>query len=109
MQGRARITGEEVLYETTRRWSYRTLRKVNEHQIVVINTSRHPFHGFVEAEPYLDFDDWRGPWLSDENDRPVAFQEIQPESHQMIRRLLFAAGIGATAACRFVLRARLAP
>ena len=28
MQGRARITGEEVLFDTTRRWSYRTLPRV---------------------------------------------------------------------------------
>ena len=38
MQGRARITGEEVLFEVTRRWSYRTLPRVNEHQVVVLNT-----------------------------------------------------------------------
>jgi alpha-mannosidase len=109
MQGRARITGEEVLYETTRRWSYRMLPKVNEHQIVVIKTSCHPFHGFAEAEPYLDFDDWGGRWLSDESGHPVAFQEIQPESHQMIPRLLFAAEIGATAARRFHVRDGPAP
>jgi alpha-mannosidase len=109
MHGRARIIGEEVLYETTRRWSYRMLPKVNQHQIVAINTSRHPFHGFVEAEPYLDFDDWCGRWLSDEDGDPVAFQEIQPESHQMIPRLLFAAAIGATAARRFYVRDGPAP
>ena len=40
MQGRARITGEEVLYDTTRRWSYRTLPRVNEHQIVVAEHRR---------------------------------------------------------------------
>jgi alpha-mannosidase len=109
LQGRARIVGEEVLYEATRRWSYRVLPKVNEHQIVVINTGCRPFHGFVEAEPYLDFDDWGGRWLSDEDGNPVAFQEIQPESHQMIPRILFAAEIGATAARRFYVRDGPAP
>ncbi len=64
MQGRARIAAEEVLFEVTRRWSYRVLPRVNEHQIVAINTHDAPFRGFVEAEPYLDFDDWRGRWLS---------------------------------------------
>ena len=64
---------------------------------------------FVEAEPYLDFDDWRGRWLSGENGRPVAFQEIQPEAHQMIPRLLFAAEIDATAARRFHVRDAPAP
>ena len=29
MQGRARIAGEEVLHEITRRWSYRTLPRVD--------------------------------------------------------------------------------
>ena len=38
MQGRARITGEEVLYDLTRRWSYRTFPRVDAHQIVVLNT-----------------------------------------------------------------------
>jgi alpha-mannosidase len=104
LQGRARITGEEVLYEATRRWSYRMLPKVNEHTIVVINTGCHPSRGFVEAEPYLDFDDWGGRWLSDENGNPVAFQEIQPEAYQMIPRLLFPAGIAARAARRFHVR-----
>jgi alpha-mannosidase len=109
MQGRARITAEEVLHEVTRCWSYRMLPKVNEHQIVAINTDCRPFHGYVEAEPCLDFDDWSGRWLSDEAGNPVAFQEIQPESHQMIPRLLFATEIGATAARRFHVRDGPAP
>ena len=36
MQARARIGGEEVLYDLTRRWSYRTLPKVDAHQVVVL-------------------------------------------------------------------------
>src|SRR5262249_3945467 len=58
MQGRARIIAEEVLLEATRRWSYRHLPRANEQQLVVINTDDAPFRGFVEAEPFLDFDDW---------------------------------------------------
>src|SRR5262249_47667370 len=46
MQGRARIVAEEVLFEVTRRWSYRTLPRVNEHQIVVLNTHDVTFSGF---------------------------------------------------------------
>ncbi len=69
MQGRARIAGEEVIYEATRRWSYRALPRVDEQQIVVINTGETPFAGYVEAEPYLDFDDWSDRWISDENGR----------------------------------------
>ena len=95
MQGRARIAAEEVLFEVTRRWSYRVLPRVNEHQIIAINTHDAPFRGFVEAEPYLDFDDWRGRWLCDERGKSVRFQEIQPESNQLIPRILFPAEIAA--------------
>jgi len=104
MQGRARVAGEEVLHDVTRRWSYRTLPRVNEQQIVVINTDEEPFSGLVEAEPYLDFDDWGSRWLSDENGEPVAFQEIQPESSQMIPRILFPAEIEGTAGRQFQVR-----
>ena len=95
MQGRARITGEEVLYDTTRRWSYRTLPRVDEHQIVVLNTDARPRRAFVEAEPYLDFEDWGDRWISDENGSPVPFQEVQPEANQLIPRILFEAEIRA--------------
>jgi alpha-mannosidase len=95
MQGRARIIGEEVLFDTTRRWSYRTLPRVDEHQIVVINTTDRPRHSFVEAEPYLDFDDWGERWISDEDGNPVPLQEVQPGSNQLIPRILFEADIGA--------------
>ncbi len=88
-QGRARITAEEVIVETTRRWSYRALPRVNEHQIVVLNTDDAPLMGYAEAEPYLDFDDWRGRWVSDLDGKPVDFQQVQPESMQMIPRILF--------------------
>ena len=100
-QGRARIVGEEVLFEATRRWSYRVLPRVNEHQVVVVNTDESPFSGFVEAEPYLDFDDWRGRWLADEAGRAVPFQEIQPDSNQLIPRILFPAEVGALSSRQF--------
>jgi alpha-mannosidase len=109
MQGRARITGEEVLYEATRRWSYRTLGKVNQQQIVVINTGEDSFSGYVEAEPYLDFDNWRGRWIADENGAPVAFQQVQPESNQMIPRVLFKAAVDAASGRRFTVRDDDAP
>jgi len=104
MQGRARIAAEEVLYEVTRRWSYRVLPRVNEHQIIAVNMHDASFRGFVEAEPYLDFDDWRGRWLCDEHGKPVRFQEIQPEANQLIPRILFPAEIAATGARQFQVR-----
>ncbi len=42
MQGRARMAGEEILYDLTRRWSYRTLPRVDAHQVVVLNTHDQP-------------------------------------------------------------------
>ena len=104
MQGRARIVAEEVLFEVTRRWSFRALPRVNEHQIVAINTNDAPFRGFVEAEPYLDFDDWRARWLSDERGKRVRFQEVQPEANQLIPRILFPAEIPAGGARQFQVR-----
>ena len=109
MQGRARITGEEVLYDTTPRWSYRTLPRVDEHQIVVLNTAPRPRRAFVEAEPYLDFDDWGDPLARRRGGRPVPFQEVQPDSNQLIPRILFEAEIGAAAARQFRVRADAAP
>jgi alpha-mannosidase len=109
MQGRARISGEEVLYDVTRRWSYRTLPRVNEQQIVVINTDEEPFSGFVEAEPYLDFDDWGGRWISDENGEPVEFQEVQPDSNQMIPRILFPVRLRGRTGRQFQVRSEPAP
>lgn len=95
MQGRARITGEELLFDLTRRWSYRTLPRVDDHQLVVLNTAPRPRRAFVEAEPYLDFDDWGDRWLADETGAPVPFQEIQPGSNQLIPRILFEADLPA--------------
>jgi len=100
-QARARIAGEEVLFEATRRWSYRALPRVNEHQVVVLNTDAEPFSGFVEAEPYLDFDDWRGRWLADEAGRAVPFQEVQPEANQLIPRILFPAEVAGRSSRQF--------
>jgi alpha-mannosidase len=109
MQGRARITGEEVLHEITRRWSYRALPRADEQQIVVLNTSDAPWRGFVEAEPYLDFDDWGERWISDESGAPVPLQPVQPGSNQLIPRILVEAEIGAAAARLFQVRAGPAP
>ena len=104
LQGRARITAEEVLYDVTRRWSYRSLPRVDEHQVVVLNTADRPRRAFVEAEPYLDFDDWNARWLADEHGDPVSFQEVQPNSNQLIPRILFEAEIPAAGSRQFQVR-----
>lgn len=104
MQGRARIVAEEVLLDVTRRWSYREVPRAGTQQIMVLNTAGRPFAGFVEAEPYLDFDDWGARWLSDENGNSVPFQQIQPEANQLIPRILFHAEVPAGGSRQFRIR-----
>jgi alpha-mannosidase len=89
MQGRARITGEEVAVEATRRWARRALPPVNEQQIVVINPDEAPWEGMVETEPFLSFDAWRDRWLSDLEGRPVEFQAVQPDAAAHVERVVF--------------------
>jgi alpha-mannosidase len=93
MQGRARILGEEVAVEATRRWARRALPPVDHQQIVVINPDEEPLHGLVEHEPYLDFDVWGRRWLSDLDGEPVEFQKIQPEAGAHVERVIFPASI----------------
>ena len=58
MQGRAWITGEEVIYDATRRWARRTLPGADFQQIAVVNPDPQDWSGIVEAEPWLEFDIW---------------------------------------------------
>jgi len=94
MQGRAQITGEEVVLEATRLWARRQLPPVNAHQLVVVNLDAAPWEGYVEAEPWLDFQPWGDRWLSDPDGRPVDVQRVQP---------------GAPGATRVVFPVELAP
>lgn len=91
MQGRAAIVAEETLFTATRRRARDCLPPLNEHQLVVFNPGDAPFDGFVEAEPFLDHDDWNDRWLSGPDGTPVPFQLIEPEANTgvMIHRVLF--------------------
>jgi alpha-mannosidase len=89
MQGRARIAGEEVVVETTRRWARRKLPPLDEQQIVVINPDEAPWEGVVEAEPFISFDAWGNRWLSDLQDRPIDFQAVQPDAAAHVERVIF--------------------
>ena len=95
MQGRARIIGEEVSVEATRRWARRVLPPVNQQQIVIINPDEQLFEDLVEHEPYLDFDAWEERWLSGLEGQPVEFQLIQPEAASHVNRVIFPAAIPA--------------
>jgi len=89
MQGRARITGEEVVVEVTRRWARRALPPIDEQQIVVINPDDAPWEGIVETEPFLSFDAWGNRWLSDFKGRPIDFQAVQPDAAAHVERVIF--------------------
>ena len=89
MQGRARITGEEVAVEVTRRWARRALPPIDEQQIVVINPDDAPWEGIVETEPFLSFDAWRNRWLSDVKGQPIEFQAVQPDAAAHVERVVF--------------------
>ncbi len=106
MQGRARITGEEVVVETTRRWARRNLPPANYQQLVLINPDSSPWEGLVEAEPFLDFDVWGERWLSDLEGNPIDFQPVQPDTPiwQLINRLIFPAEIPAQGHCQILVR-----
>jgi alpha-mannosidase len=93
MQGRARIVGEEVTLEATRRWARRSLAPVDHQRIVILNPDEEPLEGLLEHEPYLDFDAWGGRWLSDPEGTPVDFQLIQPEAGAHVERVIFPASI----------------
>jgi alpha-mannosidase len=94
MQGRARIIGEEVAVEVTRRWAHRALPPIDEQQIVVINPDDAPWEGFVETEPFLSFDAWGNRWLSDLEGKPVEFQPVQPDAAAHVERVIFPLSLG---------------
>ena len=104
MQGRARIIGEEVNVEVTRRWVRRALPPVNQQQIVIINPDKEPFEDLVEHEPYLDFDAWGERWLCDLEGEPVDFQLIQPEAAAHVDRVIFPVSIAAGGHAQILVR-----
>lgn len=104
MQGRARIVGEEVIVETTRRWARRALPPVDHQQIVVLNPDEEPLDGLVEHEPYLDFDAWGGRWLSDVEGEPMDFQMVQPEAGAHVERVIFPAQVPARGHAQVLVR-----
>jgi alpha-mannosidase len=104
MQGRARITGEEIAVEATRRWAHRELPPVDEQQIVVINPDEAPWEGMVETEPFISFDAWRNRWLSDVNGQPIDFQAVQPDAAAHVERVIFLLRLAAKKSAQILVR-----
>jgi alpha-mannosidase len=105
MQGRARIVGEELIVETSRRWSRRELPAVNHQQIVAMNAGPRDWQGYIEAEPFLDFDPWGERWLSTLDGAPVSHQRIQPEAKVLLaNRVLFPVTVPAGGVTQLLVR-----
>jgi alpha-mannosidase len=88
MQGRARIAGEEVVVEATRRRAL-ALGPAPFRRIVLMHAGEDPWEGVVEAEPFLDFDSWGERWLSERDGTPIPFQRVQPDAQALTSRVLF--------------------
>lgn len=93
LQGRARMAGEEVSVEATRRLAARTLPALEHQQIVLLNPDPEAWTGIVEAEPFIDFDGWGDRWLSRVDGTPIAFQRVQPDAASLTQRVIFQAGV----------------
>jgi alpha-mannosidase len=92
-QGRARMIGEEIVTETTRRWARHALPAVNNQQIVVYSPDSESWSGIVETEPWLDFEYWGDRWLADMNGQAIPWQLVQAESPQLVPGILFPASL----------------
>ena len=108
MQGRARIIGEEVIVEATRRWARRNLPPSDEQQIVVLNPDDAAWEGMVETEPFLSFDAWGDRWLSDPEGRPIDFQMVQPDAAAHVERVVFPLNVEGQRAAQVLVRIRRA-
>jgi alpha-mannosidase len=104
MQGRARITAEEIIAQTTRRWARRSLPAINQQQLVLYNADPAPWEGLAEVEPFLDFDHWGNRWLSDLEGLPLPYQRVQPEAHMHITRLVVPVRVEAGGAAQLLVR-----
>lgn len=104
-QGRARIAGEEIVLEATRRWALRNLPAVNHQQVAVLNSDNKPWEDWLECEPFLDFDHWGNRWISDARGRPVEFQRIQPAGDiAFLNRILFKVEAPAGGVANYLIR-----
>lgn len=88
MQGRASIVGEEEIVRISRRHARTSLPCANEQRLVFLNASTYKYDGYIECEPFIDFDDWGDRWFADENGEPVPFQLIasEPSMGAMVHR-----------------------
>lgn len=88
MQGRASIAGEEEVVRISRRHARATLGGENEQRLVLLNASAHKFDGYIECEPFIDFDDWGSRWFADEDGKSVPFQLVtsEPNMGPMVHR-----------------------
>jgi alpha-mannosidase len=104
MQGRAQITGEELIATLTRRWARKALPPISRQQVVLYNADEAPWVGMIETEPFLDFDRWGDRWISDREGNPIPYQHVQPEAGLFMTRVLVPATIAPRSASLFLVR-----
>lgn len=110
MQGRARINAEEIIAQTTRKWSRDHLPRINHQQIAILNPSCNDFDGFVEHAPFLDFDTWGDRWLATTDGKQIPHQFVQAQSTLMLSPgLVFPVSVKAGEASLIVVRDGPAP
>ena len=104
MQGRAAITGEELLVEATRRHAVASVPPAPFLQLVAVNVDDSRWEGLVEAEPWLEFGPWGERWLSDAAGTPIPFQLVQPEAQALTSRVVFPLAVEAGTTARVLVR-----
>ena len=79
--GHARAVADEILHTALRR----RMRELPDHplqRIVYFNASDTPFDGYVNCEPWMEWQGWDPAWrLIDERGRSVPYQQVPSEGH----------------------------
>ncbi|MGI4789474.1 MAG: glycoside hydrolase family 38 C-terminal domain-containing protein [Janthinobacterium lividum] len=59
---------------------YRVIPEAPQQRLVMLNASDHPYEGYAEFEPWLEFSGWKAGWgLVDSQGRSVPLQLMNPE------------------------------
>ncbi len=91
--GEAAAVADDILQYGLRR-RLASLPDDERQRIVLFNASGAPFDGYVEVEPWLQWQGWQPGWrLLDESGAPIPFQHMPSEAIHRITRLLFRTSI----------------
>ena len=92
--GEAATVADDVLQYGLRRRML-SLPDDERQRVVLHNASGAAFDGYVEVEPWTQWQGWQPGWrLLDEAGAPILFQRMLPEALHSLQRLLFRTSIG---------------